>query len=78
MQKTIDEIQNNIPPRKYIPEYYEDKYEKVGTWFKIKEFSKAPSDILGRCTLVSSGCTLSEASRRCVNPFFVIKAPEDN
>ncbi len=73
----IRSIQREIPPEGYAPEYYEDKYDIVGTWFCVTAFIKAPSDIVSKCILVSSGRPLSEVSRKGSNSMFIISCKED-
>ncbi len=73
----IRSIQKEIPPEGFAPEYYKDKYNKVGAWFCVTEFIKAPSDIISKCVLVSSGRSLSEMSRKGSNPMFIVSCKED-
>lgn len=73
----ITEIQKEKPPEQFIPKYYADKYDKVGVWFCITSLQKASPDIVGRCKLVSSGATLTEASRKNMNPLFIIDYTEE-
>lgn len=70
---TIKEIKKEQPMEQFIPDYYKDKYNKVGVWFCITEFQKAASDIVSKCRLASSGLSLTEASRHCLNPMFIIE-----
>ena len=61
---TIKAISGTMPPQDTIPTYYKDKYENVGTWFCVTAFAKAEKDVLSKCTVVSSGASLSEASKK--------------
>jgi hypothetical protein len=72
----IREISKSIPQVQFIPEYYKDKYDKAGVWFCVTGFYKAPSDVMKKCRVVSSGRLLSEASKRCMNPVFLIDYEE--
>lgn len=73
---TISDIKKEIPEEKFIPGYYKDKYDKVGVWFCVTRFQKASSNVLSKCKLISSGKTLTEASRKCMNPMFIIECME--
>ncbi len=73
----VKDINKFMPPHEYIPEYYKDKYDNVGTWFCITEFKKAEKDILTKCTVVSSGVLLSDASKKSLSPMFVINYEEN-
>lgn len=68
----IDKISDDRPALDEFPEYYHDIADKFKTWFRVVRFEEAPRNILGLCTVASSGTTLSEASRHSMSPYFVI------
>lgn len=69
----IDKIQKDTPPLDYVPSYYRNKAEVIGTWFKILKFEKAETDILTKCTMSAYGATLLTVfSRKSMNSYFVI------
>ena len=69
----FDKIQRDTPPLEEIPEYYRNIANKFGCWFRVSKFVLAPKDVLAHCFVVSSGSPLSEASRRSMSPYFVVK-----
>lgn len=69
----IGEIRRDAPPDVGIPGYYRKDADNFGCWFKVLEFEKAPNDIMSRCTVPSSGKTLSAASRHSMSPYFRIE-----
>lgn len=73
----VDKIQHEVPDLKDIPEYYRDMADKFNTWFRIVRFEDAPKDIMGKCTVASSGATLSDASKHSMSPYFKIFAPDN-
>ena len=73
----VDKIQHEVPDLKDIPEYYRDMADKFNTWFRIVKFEDAPKDIMGKCTVASSGASLSDASKHSMSPYFKIIAPDD-
>ena len=72
----IDTIQREKPDYFAIPEYYRDMADSFKTWFRIKKFENAPKDILSKCTVTSSGSTLSQASKHSMSPYFIIEVNE--
>lgn len=72
----IDRITDERPGLEEFPEYYHDIADKFKTWFRIIKFEEAPRNVLGNCTVASSGATLSEASRHSMSPYFVINCEE--
>ena len=72
----IEEITRNLDDYSAVPEYYRDKVEHVGVWFKITKFEPAPKDVMSKCIIRSSGVSLSTVSRSSMNPFFIIKYEE--
>ena len=73
----VDKIQHDKPDLKEIPEYYRDMADKFTTWFRVIRYENAPKDIVGKCTVASSGATLSDASKHSMSPYFKIIAPDD-
>ena len=69
--------QNEIPELDKIPEYYRKETDKVGCWFKITNFERAENDVMSRCFVLSSGDSLSLASKHSMNPYFKIEYRED-
>ena len=72
----IDAVQRETPEVSAIPAYYRDKAVKFNTWFRVIRFEDAPKNILSQCTVVSSGVTLSQASRHSMSPYFIIETNE--
>lgn len=70
-------VSTEKPPMSEYPAYYSDKTESMKTWFKVTSFELAPKDIMSHCFVASSGKSLSEASRFCMNPYFIIEYRED-
>ncbi len=70
-------LQDDTPEMKYIPEYYRNDTDKVGSWFKVKRFEKAEGNVMSKCIVLSSGEILSNASR-CMNPYFKIEYRGEN
>ena len=73
----VDKIQIEQPPKDRIPLYYRDRADDFKTWFRVIRFENAPRDILSKCTVASSGVSLSLASRHSMSPYFIIDAPDD-
>lgn len=73
----VDKVQHETPDLNEIPEYYRDMADKFNTWFRVVRFEDAPKDIMGKCTVASSGATLSDASKHSMSPYFKIIAPDD-
>lgn len=74
----VDKIQHEMPDREDIPEYYRNETEKFRTWFRVIRFEDAPRDIMGKCTVASSGRELGIASKHSMSPYFKIIAPDGN
>ena len=68
----VEEISNNTPEPSEFPSYYADKADRIGTWFKVTKFENANSDIMSKCSVLSSGASLSEASKHSMSPYFMI------
>ena len=73
-----DFTQDDVPDIEKIPEYYRNETEKIGSWFKITRFEKADKNVMSKCFVLSSGDTLSVASRHCMNPYFKIEYRGEN
>lgn len=69
----IEKIQNVPPEKEYIPQYYREKRDSFGTWFRINKIVAADKDVLSKCKVVSSGAVLSEASKKSMSPCFIIE-----
>lgn len=72
----VDAIQHEIPETAAIPAYYRDMAASFRTWFRIIRFEDAPKDILSKCTVASSGSSLSQASKHSMSPYFIIEVNE--
>ena len=66
------EVSTEKPPAGEYPAYYGEKAEMMKTWFKVTAFEPAPRDVMSHCFVVSSGNSLSEASRHSMSPYFII------
>ena len=74
----VEEISNNTPKPSEFPSYYADKADRIGTWFKVTKFENADSNIMSKCSVLSSGASLSEASKHSMSPYFMIHVAETN
>jgi len=72
----INAVQRDTPELSSIPAYYRDMSDKFKTWFRVTRFEDAPKNILSKCTVASSGATLSQASRHSMSPYFIIETNE--
>ena len=71
-------IAQEQPPIGEFPSYYQDKAEKMKTWFKVTSFENAPKGIMAQCSGASSGSPLSEASKHSKSPsYFIIQYDEE-
>ena len=68
----IVDIQRTTPPLEEIPDYYRNKANDFGCWFKVKSFERADSKVMSQCIVASSGKSLSSASRHSMSPYFII------
>lgn len=73
----ISEVSQEQPPFGQFPAYYQEKTEKMKTWFKVGSFELAPKGVMAQCTVVSSGSPLSEASKHSMSPYFKIRYEEE-
>lgn len=65
-------IQNELPPKEFIPEHYRKDTEKIKCWFKITKIEKTDGNIMSKCIVCSTGQILSLASKYSMSPYFVI------
>ena len=72
----VEKIQNEVPEKQYIPEYYRNNSDKFKTWFKIVKFEPAPNNVLSICKVSSSQRGLSDASKSSMSPYFIIDVEE--
>lgn len=72
----IEDITYDTPEMTAIPAYYRHIAGTIKTWFKVTKIEKAEKDVMGRCTIVSSGSSLSAVSKHSMNPYFVINYDE--
>lgn len=73
----FSEITLEQPPIGEFPSYYQEKAEKMKTWFKVTSFELAPKGIMSQCVVASSGSLLSEASKHSMSPYFKIRYDEE-
>ena len=72
----IDDITYEPPDESFVPEYYRNITKSITTWFRVIRIEKADKNIMTKCTVSSSGCPLSSASRQSMSPFFIIDYDE--
>ncbi len=69
----VIEIRTDVPSDKdNIPEYYRDTVVTFKTWFKLSKMEPASKDVMGKCTVASSGALLGEVSKHSMSPYFII------
>ena len=73
----IDDISRNSPPYDEFPSYYHDISDKFTTWFRVIRIENAEKNVMAKCTVSSSGASLSEASRHSMSPYFIIDCKEE-
>lgn len=73
----ISAITQEQPPYGEFPSYYQEKAEKMKTWFKVRYFESAPEGIMGQCFVASSDSSLSEASKYSMSQYFIIQYDEE-
>lgn len=69
----VEKISLEKPSEGEFPDYYGDRAELMKTWFKVTSFESAPKNIMAHCFVVSSGKSLSVASRHSMSPYFIIE-----
>lgn len=69
----IDRAQHAEPQRYEIPEYYRDIAGNFKTWFRVIRITDAESNVMSKCTVISSGDMLSNVSRHSMSPYFIIQ-----
>ena len=72
----IDKISREQPPFNEFPAYYSAIAKDFKTWFRIVRIENAEKNVMAKCTVSSSGATLSEASRHSMSPYFIIEYQE--
>lgn len=72
----IDKVTKQIPASEDIPEYYRDHAGLFRTWFRIVKIEQAEKNVMADCIVVSSGASLSMASRHSMSPYFIISFAE--
>lgn len=73
----FDKISRDRPADGEFPSYYQDMADKCGTWFRIIKIETAEKKVISKCKVVSSGASLSEASRHSMSPYFIIDYLEE-
>ena len=75
----ISEYKKVKPDQKEcIPSYYREDSTRVKVWFKIVKIERAPSDIMSKCRIISSGALLSLSSRSSMNPCAFVNYDPNN
>ena len=70
-------ISKERPYYKEYPSYYGNKIVRMNTWFKVTAFEETSKYVASYCTIISSGSPLNVASKRSMNPYFIIEYKED-
>ena len=73
----FDDVKKDTPSASEFPSYYGNKAVRMGIWFRVTSFEPAPKNVMSRCFVISSGNPLSIASKRSINPCFIIDFKED-
>ena len=68
----IDCISYKQPPTDEFPSYYHDLASNFKTWFRVIRIEEAEKNVMSNCKVISSGSSLSEASRHSMSPYFII------
>lgn len=68
----IDSIQKDVPELSRVPSYYHGEIKRIKTWFRVYRFEAADKGVMSKCTVLSSGASLSNASRHSMSPYFII------
>ena len=74
----VSDVIRSCPEINGIPPYYRDMRDKFNTWFKVTRFEEAPSDIMAKCRVISSGATLGVASKHSMSPYFIIECKRES
>lgn len=72
----IEDISYETPELTAVPEYYRDIAGTIKTWFKVTKIEKAEKGVMAKCTVASSGRSLSDVSRHSMSPYFIIDYEE--
>lgn len=73
----ISDIKKNNIELDKVPEYYRDRALSIKCWFKVIKIESAEKNVMSRCTISSTGSLLSNSSKHCMNPFFIIDYKEE-
>ena len=68
----IDQISRLRPEYADFPEYYHKSADSFNTWFRVIRIETAEKGVMRKCIVISSGTSLSEASRHSMSPYFII------
>lgn len=74
----IDCISYNRPSLNEFPSYYHDIADNFKTWFRVVRIENAIKNVMADCKVISSGSSLSEASRHSMSPYFIIEYDNGN
>ena len=80
-QVTYDDMvqTRNIKMLKSIVPFLDFRSQKpAALLIQYLEFKNADSDIMSKCSVLSSGASLSEASKHSMSPYFMIHVAETN
>ncbi len=69
----VDKIEKDVPELSKVPSYYHGEIERIKTWFRVYRFESADKYVMSKCTVLSSGASLSNASRHSMSPYFIIE-----
>ena len=59
--------------QKIFPSYYGQEANHMKTWFKITKIENAPSNILEKCIIPSTGNRLSDIYKKSMGAYFIIE-----
>ena len=62
----------DCPPKDEFPHYYHDIASNFMTWFRVIRIENAEKNIMSKCRVLSSGSTLTEASKHSMSPYFIV------
>lgn len=72
----ISDIKKTISNYNNVPNYYKGEYNDIKCWIKINRIEKAENDVMDKCIVISSQKKLSDTSKRCMSPSFIIEYKE--
>lgn len=73
----VTDIRRSLPDLNHVPAYYRSFAGEFKCWFKVEDFELASRDVMSKCTVASSGKSLSLASRHSMSPYFIIEVKDD-